>query len=274
MAGFIPAGWYPAAVVATDEGRLRRQRQGRRLADARPKARRAGTSHGHRGTVDAGRAARRRDPGASTREQVRADARVPQVLRAREKARSGVKPVPVPARAGEPSVFEHVVYVIKENRTYDQVFGDIKEGNGDPKLCLFPEAVTPNHHALAERVRAAGQLLLQRRPVRRRPRLGDRGQRHRPPGEGRSAASPAATPSATTRSPTPRPASCGTTPCCAACRSATTARWPTPSRPAKADFTAIYRDFTTKANKVRITQKYQPADPGALQPPRTTPAGT
>ncbi len=40
-------------------------------------------------------------------------------------------------------------YIIKENRTYDQVFGDMKEGNGDPSLCLFPEKVTPNHHALA-----------------------------------------------------------------------------------------------------------------------------
>src|SRR5262249_55983158 len=37
----------------------------------------------------------------------------------------------------------------KENRTYDQVFGDMKEGNGDPNLCLFPEAITPNHHKIA-----------------------------------------------------------------------------------------------------------------------------
>ena len=41
-----------------------------------------------------------------------------------------------------------VIYIIKENRTYDQVFGDMPEGNGEPSLCLFPEAVTPNHHAL------------------------------------------------------------------------------------------------------------------------------
>ncbi len=45
---------------------------------------------------------------------------------------------------------KHVVYVIKENRTYDQVFGDLKQGNGDPSLCTFPRQVTPNHHALAE----------------------------------------------------------------------------------------------------------------------------
>jgi len=46
---------------------------------------------------------------------------------------------------------KHVIYVIKENRTYDQVFGDIPNGNGDEKICLFPKAVTPNQHALAQR---------------------------------------------------------------------------------------------------------------------------
>lgn len=46
---------------------------------------------------------------------------------------------------------KHVIYVIKENRTYDQVFGDIPIGNGQKDLCLFPEAVTPNQHALAKR---------------------------------------------------------------------------------------------------------------------------
>ncbi len=44
---------------------------------------------------------------------------------------------------------QHVLYIIKENRTYDQIFGDMKEGNGDPNLTLFGENVTPNHHALA-----------------------------------------------------------------------------------------------------------------------------
>ncbi len=46
---------------------------------------------------------------------------------------------------------EHVIYVIKENRTYDQVFGDISSGDGDTSLVLFPRSVSPNHHALAER---------------------------------------------------------------------------------------------------------------------------
>ena len=60
-----------------------------------------------------------------------------------------VAPVPIPERVGEPSVFEHVVYIIKENQTYDSLLGDMKEGNGDPKLCLFGEDVSPNHHAWA-----------------------------------------------------------------------------------------------------------------------------
>jgi YVTN family beta-propeller protein len=55
---------------------------------------------------------------------------------------------PIPARTGGPSPIKYVFYVIKENRTYDQVFGDLPQGNGDPSLCLFPEEVTPNLHAL------------------------------------------------------------------------------------------------------------------------------
>jgi len=56
---------------------------------------------------------------------------------------------PIPLDPGSTSPITHVIYVIKENRTYDQVFGDMPEGRGDPTLCLFPEHVTPNHHALA-----------------------------------------------------------------------------------------------------------------------------
>jgi YVTN family beta-propeller protein len=55
---------------------------------------------------------------------------------------------PIPSKVGDPSPIKYVVYIIKENRTYDQVFGDLRQGNGDPNLCLFPEAITPNHHAL------------------------------------------------------------------------------------------------------------------------------
>jgi len=65
-------------------------------------------------------------------------------------ARPDIKAVPIPARTGEPSVFKHVVYIIKENHTYDLDLGDMPEGNGDKSLCLFGEEITPNEHALAK----------------------------------------------------------------------------------------------------------------------------
>jgi YVTN family beta-propeller protein len=65
------------------------------------------------------------------------------------------RPTAIPTRVGDPSPIRYVIYVIKENRTYDQVFGDLAagpnpRGNGDPTLCMFPRRVTPNHHKLAE----------------------------------------------------------------------------------------------------------------------------
>ena len=64
--------------------------------------------------------------------------------------RSNVSPKPVPERIGEPSVFKHVVYIIKENKTYDQVMGDVAEGDGMKSLCIYGEKITPNQHLLAK----------------------------------------------------------------------------------------------------------------------------
>ncbi|MDP4291991.1 MAG: alkaline phosphatase family protein [Bacteroidota bacterium] len=64
--------------------------------------------------------------------------------------RKGVAPKPVPERIGEPSVFKHVVYIIKENKTYDQVLGDMKEGDGMSSLCIYGNEITPNQHKLAK----------------------------------------------------------------------------------------------------------------------------
>ncbi|MCE9559244.1 MAG: bifunctional YncE family protein/alkaline phosphatase family protein [Armatimonadetes bacterium] len=69
--------------------------------------------------------------------QVTEAARIPMMLKNQERTKAGAK-------------VKHVVYVIKENRTYDQVFGDIPTGNGDPKLCVFGEKITPNQHRLAK----------------------------------------------------------------------------------------------------------------------------
>jgi YVTN family beta-propeller protein len=56
---------------------------------------------------------------------------------------------PLPERIGEPSVFKHVIYIIKENKTYDQVFGDMDKGRGEKDLCIYGEKITPNQHKLA-----------------------------------------------------------------------------------------------------------------------------
>ncbi|MBO0784984.1 MAG: phosphoesterase [Actinobacteria bacterium] len=59
-------------------------------------------------------------------------------------------PVPVPVKLGDPSTIKYVFLIVKENRTYDQQFGDMPQGNGDPAFTQFGENVTPNNHKLAE----------------------------------------------------------------------------------------------------------------------------
>lgn len=67
----------------------------------------------------------------------------------REKMSEGEEGNPIPKKVGQPSPIKHVFYIIKENRTYDQILGDMKEGNGEPTLTLFGEKYTPNQHKLA-----------------------------------------------------------------------------------------------------------------------------
>lgn len=68
----------------------------------------------------------------------------------KEKSSRGEPGNPIPMNVGDPSPIRYVFYIIKENRTYDQVLGDVKEGNGDPSLVLFGENITPNLHKLAK----------------------------------------------------------------------------------------------------------------------------
>ncbi len=75
--------------------------------------------------------------------------RYPRLAEALLPPRTGQPARAVPERIGEPSLFKHVIYVIKENRTYDQILGDMPEGNGDPVLCTFGEQYTPNQHKIA-----------------------------------------------------------------------------------------------------------------------------
>jgi YVTN family beta-propeller protein len=68
---------------------------------------------------------------------------------AEERPRARMKAVAVPERSGEPSTIEHIVYIVKENRTYDQVLGDLGKGNGDASMAIYGAQVTPNHHKMA-----------------------------------------------------------------------------------------------------------------------------
>jgi YVTN family beta-propeller protein len=66
------------------------------------------------------------------------------------RAKAPQSPSIVPSEVGVGSPIRHVIYIIKENRTYDQMLGDIPKGNGDPRLTIFGRDITPNHHKIAE----------------------------------------------------------------------------------------------------------------------------
>lgn len=70
-------------------------------------------------------------------------------IKEKENLSEGQEGNPVPVKVGDKSPIRYIFYIIKENRTYDQVLGDMKEGNGDANLALFGEKITPNHHAIA-----------------------------------------------------------------------------------------------------------------------------
>ena len=86
---------------------------------------------------------------ASMTELALQNMRYPKLAEAKLPPRPDQPARPVPERVGEPSVFKHVIYVIKENRTYDQILGDMTEGNGNTNLCTFGEKYTPNQHKIA-----------------------------------------------------------------------------------------------------------------------------
>ena len=157
LMGLIPTAWYPGAVLVSGDGEtlfvanvkgvgsLGRRRPAEKEGRPEEEGR---NSHDHLGSIsiidlpDT-------DGLAISTAIVNANNRIAYSLAGLETPRPDALPVPIPERHGEPSVIKHVLYVIKENRTYDQVFGDMKEGNGDPNLVMYGEEVTPNHHKLA-----------------------------------------------------------------------------------------------------------------------------
>lgn len=157
LEGLIPTAWYPGAIVldrtrnqlcvanikGVGAGLMPVAKEGE--PPPRPKFI-TGQSHGTLSLIPVPADAAELGRQTAT---VLLNHRTPLIEQAFAKPREGVAPVPVPERVGEPSCFKHVVYIIKENRTYDQVLGDMPEGDGDPTLCTFGEAVTPNQHRLS-----------------------------------------------------------------------------------------------------------------------------
>jgi YVTN family beta-propeller protein len=148
--GLIPTAWYPNGLALSADGRQLAVATLLGVGSGWRDEPRKRFVHAYRGTVnvlsvpDAAQL-------ASYTTAVAKNNRLPleaPAPTATDAAR--VPPAAIPRRAGEPSLIEHVVYIIKENRTYDQVFGDLPKGNGDPSLVMFGEEVTPNHRRLAD----------------------------------------------------------------------------------------------------------------------------
>ena len=156
LVGLLPVGWFPAAIALDWPRRqlcvanLKGFSAAPTRLTKRPYA--AGTegynSLQHHGSVSLVPLPATDDlPRLS--QAVWNNLRRPAIEASQQPPRPGEPARTVPERIGEPSRIKHVVYIIKENRTYDQVLGDDVRGNGDAKLCIFGEKVTPNQHKLA-----------------------------------------------------------------------------------------------------------------------------
>jgi DNA-binding beta-propeller fold protein YncE len=161
--GFIPVGWYPTSARLSPDGRALYVVNGKGQSPL-PNPRGPLHALGAKGATDQyigeilkGTLSVIPLPGRDKLEAqmkewtARAYSCMPQVAAAGAAA-SAASPAdanPIPPHLGLASPIKYVFYIIKENRTYDQVLGDLKPGNGDPSLAIFGESVTPNHHAIA-----------------------------------------------------------------------------------------------------------------------------
>ncbi len=159
VAGLIPTAWYPTTVTMSHDGRVLFITNAKGLGAGPnphgPNPTQADTGNEqYIGSMIVGTVSIVDVPDA--RELAAMSARVVQNNGFDEgagrliRSAAAVPARVVPRRVGDPSLIKHVVYIVKENRTYDQVLGDLREGNGDPSLVLFGRAVTPNHHTLAQ----------------------------------------------------------------------------------------------------------------------------
>jgi DNA-binding beta-propeller fold protein YncE len=154
--GFVPTGWYPTSVRFNKLDKQIYVANGKGLS---PKANRSGPNPGapnpglaeYIGTLFKGTVSviPQPTPDGMAKFSKTAYECSPLPRDNAPRAEGVEEGNPIPRKLGEKSPIKYVLYVIKENRTYDQMLGDMKEGNGEPELCLFPEKITPNHHRLA-----------------------------------------------------------------------------------------------------------------------------
>lgn len=150
LQALIPVGWFPGAVTY-DTGRGSLYVANIKGLPITPKKQPNGAegfnSHHYHGSLSLF-AVPKQEELPLLSERAAKNMRRSSIAQSALPARSGQKPRVIPERIGEPSHIKHVVYVIKENRTYDQVFGAIPEGNGRPELCIFGQEITPNQHKI------------------------------------------------------------------------------------------------------------------------------
>jgi DNA-binding beta-propeller fold protein YncE len=153
--GFIPTGWYPTAAQFSRDGSQIYVLSGKGLtSEANPRGGHPGIPGAegqYSGSMLEGSLSILRTPDktelqAMTRTVYSLTPFTSATILAPASAPLGS---PIPRKVGDPSPIKHVFYIIRENRTYDQILGDLERGNGDPSLCLFGEDVTPNAHAIA-----------------------------------------------------------------------------------------------------------------------------
>ena len=149
--GLIPTGWFPGAVQydsVSDRLYVANIKGIGAFKTFKPKDKVKFVTKDFYGTVSVFPVPSKKWLATMTRDAL-LNMRFPKLAEAKLPPRPGQPARPVPERVGEPSLFKHVIYVIKENRTYDQILGDMKEGNGDTNLCTFGEKYTPNQHKIA-----------------------------------------------------------------------------------------------------------------------------
>ena len=171
VAGFIPTGWYPEDVAVSPDGKfiavstLLGVGAGWNSPNLLTRERRDGMKpelNDHRRYVHADRGTVHIIPVPDEDELNRYSVAVAEdnhmalqsgflpLAGAHGGPDRAAQPQPVPAKPGEPSTIDHVVYIIKENRSYDQYFGSLGKGNGDPTLDQYQDDVIPNQRKLAQ----------------------------------------------------------------------------------------------------------------------------